>query len=212
MIPIFGVVGIVMATRARKMAKKYQLVVPVHATLGLVIGVFGIVASVFFYVLVIVQEIQRSDRIELLEQRVGAQASAQVLSPEVACDLAEIRALKDGIGGRSGTNIDDVECNGSLDLHGSKAVLHDFSLRVDKSGSRHYFKACLTRGVRWSVSGFRKSASCDEPDDTEGLFEKKSAERGAAQSVASPATASAPSGAGGTSGSAPSTGGISPAR
>lgn len=170
LIPFFGVVGVVMALRARKMAKKYQLVVPVHATLGLVIGAFAVVASVFMYVMIIVQEVRLSGRIEELERKVGGRDAAVVLSPQVACYLAEIRVLKDGIGGRSGSSIDDVECNGRLETTAERAILHDFSLRVDSSSGRHYLKACFSRGVRWSVTGFRKSADCEEADDTEALF------------------------------------------
>jgi hypothetical protein len=84
-------------------------------------------------------------------------------------------------------------------------VLHDFSLRVESGGKRHFFKVCFSRGVRWSVTGFRVKAACDEADDSDALFEDESAkprdgtaESASALAPSSPSATPTPAGAGGT--------------
>jgi hypothetical protein len=168
--------------------------------------VASICVSLVVYVMIIVQEIRVSDRLDELERKVGEQASVAVLSPQAACYLAEIRVLKDGVGGRSGTSIDDIECNGRLDIDKERATLHDFGVRDDSAGSRRFLKACFSKGVRWTVSGFRRENDCAEPDDTQGLFASKGSKTAPVASapttpsgVAVPSPASGSTAAGGTS-------------
>jgi len=178
LIPIFGIVGIVMALRARKMARKYGLVIPVTATLGLVLGMLSLLASVFSYTFIVFQEIKRAERIEVLESKVATSAAAEQLATETACQLAELRLLKDGIGSASGGSVEEFECAGKVQQHGDSAVLDDFSFHRSNYG-RHHVKVCYRRGARWSAAGFRVTHTCDEPDDTGALFpdEAKNADR-----------------------------------
>ncbi len=169
LIPLFGIVGIVMALRARKMARKYGLVIPTTATIGLVLGAFSLLASVFSYTFIVLQEIKRADRIDQLESKVGAQALAQQLAPETACDLAELRLLKDGIGSVSGGSVEEFECTGKLQQNGDTAVLDDYSFDWTSHGRRHV-KVCYRRGTRWTATGFRSTASCEEAEDVAALF------------------------------------------
>lgn len=169
LIPLFGIVGIVMALRARKMARKYGLVIPATATLGLVLGVFSLLASVFSYTFIVLQEIKRADRIDLLESKVGTAVLSERLTPETACHLAELRLLKDGIGSVSGGSLEEFECTGKLQQDGDSAVLDDYSFHWTSHG-RHRIKVCYRRGTRWTATGFRAAKTCSEPDDTAALF------------------------------------------
>lgn len=169
LIPLFGIVGMVMALRARKMAKKYGLVIPATATIGLVLGAASLLASVFTYTFVVVEEVERRERIEQLEKALESGAGAKHLSAAAACQLAELRLLKDGIGERSGSRLEDFECTGKLIEKGDNAELDEFSFRWD-SKARHRVKVCYHRGARWTTTGFRVNASCDEPDDLSLLF------------------------------------------
>ena len=201
-IPLFGIVGIVMALRARKMARKYGLVIPATATLGLVLGVFSLLASVFSYTFIVFQEIKRADRIDVLESKVGAGVLAERLAPETACHLAELRLLKDGIGSVSGGSVEEFECTGKLQQDGDSAVLDDYSFDWTSHGRRHV-KVCYRRGTRWTATGFRAAKSCNEPDDVAALFRDEPGNAAPAASEAAPSdTATAPSAAA-TASSAP---------
>lgn len=169
LIPLFGIVGIVMALRARKMAKKYGLVIPTTATLGLVVGIVSLLASVFSYTFIVFQEIKRADRIEALESKLATPALAEQLTPEAACQLAELRLLKDGIGDVSGGSVEDFECTGKLQQEGDTAVLDDYAFQASSKGRAHV-KVCYRKGTRWTATGFRKTAGCSEPDDVAALF------------------------------------------
>lgn len=169
MIPVFGIVGIVMALRARKMARKYGLVIPVTATLGLVFGVFSLLASGFMYTFIVIQEIRRAQRIDALESRVEASARSERLTPEAACDLAELRLLKDGIGSVSGGSLEEFECTGTVQQTADSAVLDDYSFHRTNSG-RYHVKVCYRRGTRWTADGFRVDRSCNEYEDLTTQF------------------------------------------
>jgi len=169
LIPLFGIVGIVMALRARKMAKKYGLVIPTTATLGLVVGAFSLLASVFSYTFIVFQEIKRADRIEELEVKLASAALAEHLTPEAACHLAELRLLKDGVGDVSGGSVEDFECTGKLQQEGDSAVLDGYGFQAGSKGRAHV-KVCYRKGTRWTATGFRKTHTCDEPDDVAALF------------------------------------------
>ena len=168
-IPLFGIVGIVMALRARKMARKYGLVIPTTATLGLVVGIFSLLASVFSYTFIVIQETKRADRIDTLESKLSSTALAEQLTPEAACHLAGLRLLKDGIGDVSGGSVEDFECTGKLQQAADTAVLDDYGFQAGSKGRAHV-KVCYRRGTRWTATGFRKTHTCDEPDDVAALF------------------------------------------
>jgi hypothetical protein len=174
LVPVFGVVGVVMALRARKMAVKYGLVIPATATLGLVLGILALLASIGVYTAIIVQEVKRTHRIEALEHRVAQGVAEPQLALSIACDLAELRLLKDGIAGKSAGSLEDFECTGSVASQDARAVLDDFSFRAD-SATRHHVKVCYRRGARWVATGFRIRADCDDASDVSALFTDETA-------------------------------------
>lgn len=169
LIPLFGIVGIVMALRARKMARKYGLVIPATATVGLVLGCLSLLASLFSYTFIVFQEIKRAQRIDQLEAHVEAAAQSERLAPDTACHLAELRLLKDGIGAVSGGSLEEFECTGKLQQDGDSAVLDDYSFHRTNEG-RHHVKVCYRRGTRWTATGFRVESLCSEPDDVATVF------------------------------------------
>lgn len=157
-----SVVGIVMGFRARKMASKYHLVLPVQATAGLVVGWLGLLLGVSLLVFAALDAQARAERIRAIDRELGERAAGPDLSHAVACLLAEKRLLQGGF--RDDKTFDAFECDGRLEQQGSDATLHD--IRIDHDNQLISLKACLTRGQRWSVSSFRRSAACHQPDDT----------------------------------------------
>ncbi len=157
-----SVVGIVMGFRARKMARKYQLVLPVQATAGLVLGFVGVLAGAGLITIGIIEGEKREERLAAISKELGDRADARELQHPVACLLAEKRLLQGGYQGDK--SVDDFECDGKLEQTGDTATLHD--VRFERGGSLIALKACLVRGARWSTESFRRDAACDEADDT----------------------------------------------
>src|SRR5690606_28185378 len=56
-----SIVGIVMGLRARKMAKKYELVLPVTATIGLILGVVGMLLGASLLTFGFLESMERDD-------------------------------------------------------------------------------------------------------------------------------------------------------
>lgn len=157
-----SIVAVVMGLRARKMAGKYHLVLPVQATAGLVLGLLGLVLGVALISFAALDAQARRERIEAIDVELGARPAEPVLSQRIACLLAEKRLLQGGF--RDDKTFDDFECDGRLEQQVDAATLHD--IRIDHDTRLTTIKACLTRGERWSVTSFRLAAGCDEPDDT----------------------------------------------
>jgi hypothetical protein len=172
LLPVPGVVAVVLGRRANSLARAKGLVEPTKATLGIVLGLIPLPVAVLFYGWVIVREIERSERIEELEGRTAASAVAQNLSVATACELAELRLLRDGLEGRTGTGFDGFECAGRLSVAGDRATLDDFGFNQTDAG-RVSLRVCLSFGTRWTVSGFRKTAACAEPEDGPFVTKKK---------------------------------------
>ncbi len=154
-------VAVVLGFRARKMAHKYSLVLPVHATAGLALGVVGVLAGAAVITVGIVTNAQREERLEAITVELGNRAAATQLEQPVACLLAERRLLQGGY--QNDKIVDDFECDGKLEQSGDRATLHD--VRFVRSGSPIVLEACLVRGARWTTRDFRTTGSCDAPED-----------------------------------------------
>ncbi len=157
-----SVIGVALGLRARKMASKYNLVLPVQATAGLLLGLFGVTEGIGVIGIAVVQSAQREERLSQLEQALGTRATAKDLEQEVACMLTEKRLLMGGF--RDKQTIDDFECDGQVEQKDKQATL--FDVRFELSSERFVVKACLSKGERWSTTGFRLDNECSEPDDT----------------------------------------------
>lgn len=169
--PIPGIVAVVIGRRALSLARTYGIREPTKATLGVVLGLIPLPVAALFYGWVIVREIERAERIEELEAHVAAPSQAQVLQVATACELAELRLLRDGLEGHTGGSFDGFECAGRLTVTGDRATLEDFTFNQTDAG-RTSLRACFTRGTRWALSGFRKAAACDAPEDGPLIVER----------------------------------------
>jgi len=170
--PIPGLVAVVVGRRALALSRTYGLREPTKATLAVVLGLIPLPVAALFYGWVIVREIERADRIEELEVHTSAPAQAQVLQVATACELAELRLLRDGLEGNTGGSFEGFECAGRLTVSGDRATLDDFTFSQTDAG-RASLRVCFTRGNRWAISGFRKAATCDAPEDPPLLVDKR---------------------------------------
>lgn len=157
-----SVVALVFGTRARKMAHKYQLVLPTSATAGLFLGLIGLVGGVGLIWIGVTEDRARTQRIAAIDRELGDRARMPTLEHAVACLLAEKRLQQGAFRGTG--SIDAFECDGKLEQTSDHATLRN--LRFTKSNDNFVVKVCLEKGERWSVSGFRLNATCNEPDDT----------------------------------------------
>lgn len=170
--PIPGVVAIVLGRRASSLARAYGIQEPTKATLAVVLGLIPLPVAALFYGWVIVSEIKRAERIEELEGRVSAPSQLEVLQVATACELAELRLLRDGLEGHTGSGFDGFECAGRLTVTGERASLDAFTFNQTDAG-RASLRVCFSRGTKWAVTGFRKAAACDAPEDGPLIVEKR---------------------------------------
>jgi hypothetical protein len=158
-----SLVAIVLGVRARKMAHRYDLVIPTTATLGLVFGALGLISGAGLIIIGVVQNHQRDAEIAEIDGKLEGRLEAAVIDQPTACLLAKRSLLKGEFQEKDGS-LDSFDCDGKLTVSGDEAVLEN--LRFSRSSSdRNTVRVCLARGARWSVAGFRRNASCREADD-----------------------------------------------
>ncbi len=172
--PIPGIVAVVVGRRATALARSHGVQEPTKATLAVVLGLIPLPVAALFYGWVIVRELERAERVKELEAHTSAPSSAEVLQVATACELAELRLLRDGLEGHTGGSFDGFECAGRLSVSGDRASLDAFSFNQTDAG-RTALRVCFTRGTKWAVSGFRKTASCEAPEDGPLLVDKRKA-------------------------------------
>jgi hypothetical protein len=159
-----SVVAIVLGFRSRTMARRYNLVIPTNATLGLVLGAVGILGGAGLITIGVVEDMRRDSSLSEIEQQLEGKLQRPTIDQASACLLVR-RSLLKGEYKDSNSTVDGFSCDGKLTLQGDKGVLDD--VRFKRSSERHVVRACLTRGERWTVGSFRDgNASCDEAPAT----------------------------------------------
>lgn len=154
-----GAIAVVLGLRARKMGHKYDLVIPTSATLGLVLGLLGVLCGASFIAFTVVRGLQRDSEIAEIEQRLSGRLEQPALAHDQACLLAK-RSLLLGEYHNS-DNVDLFDCDGKLTVQGEQATLDDVRFRL--SSTRHTVRVCFERGARWRVTGFRDGdRSCSQ--------------------------------------------------
>jgi len=157
-----AIVGIVLGVRAYRLGRQLQSAVPLRATVGIVTGIIGCLASVVALLAVavltfgyFVDEAQQT-QIAALQKKVGERAGAAVLDREAACAMAEIHVLAKGHDGHHSSSIESFRCSGTLTQSKERAQLEavSFSAVSDK----YSLNACFIKGATWSVSEVRKDA------------------------------------------------------
>jgi hypothetical protein len=154
-------VALVLAVRARRMARRYDLVIPTTATLGLVFGGLGLASGVGLITIGVVEDYRKSVAIEQLDQQLEGKLEAHELTQPTACLLAKRSLLKGEFQGED-RSLDTFDCDGKLTLTGDKGVLED--VRFSHSKDHRTVRVCFAYGARWRVAGFRTASSCDEPE------------------------------------------------
>jgi len=152
-----AIIGIVQGLRARAMATAAQAPLPGKATVGLGLGVLATVTSIGIVTSILIDNDrkQRSAdaRVAVLEQKIGAQASAPTLDHDTACALAEIHARRSGHDGHLGHALEHFECIGKLEVDQDRAELKD--LRFRWSSTTYDASVCFKYGARWYVGELR---------------------------------------------------------
>jgi hypothetical protein len=158
-----SVIAVVLGFRARRMARRYDLVIPTTATLGLVFGAIGVLSGIGLITIGVLKDYQRDSEVEEIDAQLVGKLETPRLDQPTACLLAKRSLLRGEYQSKDGS-LDSFDCDGKLTVSGDEAVLED--LRFARSSTRETVRVCLTRGQRWSVVGFRQHADCQETDDT----------------------------------------------
>lgn len=180
-----SVMAIVFGLRARKLARRRDLVIPTNSTLGLAFGAVGVLAGAGLITIGIVENMKRDAEIESIDAKLEGKLEQAELTQPTACLLAKRSLLKGEFKG-SNSAPDTFDCDGKLTVKGEKAVLED--LRFKRSSTQEKVRVCLERGARWRVTGFRQDASCEEADD---IVEGSDTNSGASTSAVANGTFSA---------------------
>ena len=158
-----SIVALVLAIRARKLAKERSVVIPGSATIALVLASVEIVALLGFTTWMVLDFRRVAHEREALQARVAQSAAAAKLDQPTACTLTHIALLTDGYQGHGATSIEDFDCPGKLTQTGDRASLEDVHFKA--STDKHIVTACFKHGARWIVDGFREGKSCTDPAD-----------------------------------------------
>jgi hypothetical protein len=171
-----SVMAIVFGLRARKLARRRDLVIPTNSTLGLAFGAVGVLAGAGIITIGIVENVKRDAEIESIDAKLEGKLEQAALTQPTACLLAK-RSLLKGEFKDSNSAPDTFDCDGKLTVTGEKAVLED--LRFKRSSTQERVRVCFEHGARWRVTGFRQDASCDQAED---IVESTDTGRGASTS------------------------------
>lgn len=159
LVPVGAVVALVLGFRARTLAKKYDLVIPMASTLAIVLGGVGIAAFIAFGAMGVVSYREHQARLERIQAAIGDRDQATYLLAETACKMAELKLVTSGWGEHTGVDIDEVECLGGLIQRDDRAALYD--LRVNIDSTLNTLAVCLVRTDRWRIKELRADNRCD---------------------------------------------------
>jgi hypothetical protein len=163
-----SIVGVVIALRAKSLAKERGLIAPGSATSGLVLGLIVPLALGGFLTLGMVLNQGMDERKAELRKLADRSASTSTLDQKTACTLAELRLLEDGYGGVAAISIDDFDCPGKVTESGEHASLSGVRFRPG-SKPAVTVTACFNRGARWSVEKFVETGDCETRATDAGL-------------------------------------------
>ncbi len=154
-----AIVAIALGLRARKLARESGTPAPATAGIALGLGALGLVVGIFVAGFALQRELHRRARIGTLESQVAGSLSSPTLEQPIACALAEMRLLRDGLGSRSASSVERFDCPGRLTQAGDAARLDDTQVVV--SGRRERLDFCFRRGAEWHVTSFGVHERCE---------------------------------------------------
>lgn len=153
-----SLVGAFLGLRALRLARAEQVAAPTRAYASMAIGAlttlfFGAALTAF-----ILDSNATTDRLAAVKKRLEGKREVATLDVRVACDLVEERLLEEGHGENAAINLDDVKCEGALDVKGTSASLGH--VRAVFGTKRLDLTACFTRGQRWFVLKMTEAETC----------------------------------------------------
>jgi hypothetical protein len=149
------VTGLVLSLRAKSNAHRYGIIAPASSTFGLILGIFGSLATVGTWLGAFVFSPSAYERRAELERR----ATEATLTSSTACALVEERLESGGFGNEK--NVYSSTCNGRLAQRDNKAFLDGVRFHAD--GKYIDASVCFTRGARWEISDIRADQQCAPP-------------------------------------------------
>jgi hypothetical protein len=155
-----ALIGLVLGFRSRALARRVGLVIPVTATLGIVVAVIQMLVFAAAIAFGIHAQMQVDARLEALERELGTRPDQPVLTQPTACALAERFLLQHGYGKHSETAIEHLRCDGALEQTAQSAELG--ALEFDAGDQKVRAHACFSRGARWSVTAIQEP-KCSQP-------------------------------------------------
>jgi hypothetical protein len=162
-LPVPGVVGIVLAYRARRLARQHRVEMPGHAVAAFAISALAFALCIAFYAFVILDSRALEHRRKELRATVEPAASAAVITQNTACALVELWLLENQFEGRQWSTSDHFDCPGKVERQDEHVQLLDIRLRRSQ-GPVFTVTGCLKRGTRWMVQDVRRGA-CESLGD-----------------------------------------------
>ncbi len=148
-----GIVGGVFGLRARSVAMKSGVAVPMKATIAIVLGLVGAVLTAGFLTFAWVKGSQDEEtanaRAAALDKKSASKVTAARLDHETACQLGESYLLRNGWDSRSGSQYSNIECPGKLTDSTDSAELEDLTSKYNSETLK--VSVCFKRGVKWYV-------------------------------------------------------------
>lgn len=173
-VPIGAIVAIILAMRAKLLAKQHGLIAPARATVGLSVAALQLLAGAAVMVFANQQSAEHEARVKALSDELGQRAQQPALTAATACRIAELHLLTEGHDGIDDINIERVRCPGKLTTAGDTAVLDN--VRFNKRRCQ----VTLRYGTAWDVESVSGREDCirakPNPQGTENTDTKDAAD------------------------------------
>ena len=157
-LPIGPAIGIVLGSRARRVAKQHGLHNTGNATLGLTVGWLGVALAASLWVLMVVLSVQENNRKALLRSQL-TDVSAASLGLPTACALVELELIDLKFQGFASYDEYVCQATGSVTQNGDAAELRDTSFTKDSK--KIQVVGCFVRhGGRWSLKKVDPLGEC----------------------------------------------------
>lgn len=190
-LPVPGIVGLLKALTARKIAKELRLATPNGALVGITLGGLSVLLGAGMWIFIVLDEIGRSKRIAELEKELAEAREEKTLDAEEACKLVELYVLKEKPAGVPTTCTFD--CDGAaMRKEGGKSYVDEVKCLKTPPAK---LSACLRKGDKWVVDEVRVDLLCgkDYPAVQASGSSASSASAAAASSASPGASAAASS-------------------
>jgi hypothetical protein len=156
-LPVFpNVLSFLGFLRAQRAARELGAEVPTRAKVGVALALLIGLASLAFWIWVIIgvraQDAQLEARKVVLTQQIAQHASVATLDQPFACALAELFILNNGFAGiTSVASFHGFECLGAVHIVKERAELGDFKLATSSNAEPVTATICFKHGERWFV-------------------------------------------------------------